>query len=123
MEELGRQRDKIVAAMVAIGTHVFGVVEIENNDSASLVDLVASLNSATEPDTYAYVDTGTIGGDVIKVGLIYQPAWVTPVGPHAVIDASVDTAFVDAKNRPGLTQTFEEVATGARFTVAVNHLK
>ncbi|MDE0289535.1 MAG: ExeM/NucH family extracellular endonuclease [bacterium] len=121
--ELGRQRDKIVAAMIAIGAHVFGVVEIENNDSASLVDLVAGLNSSAEPDKYAYVDTGTIGSDVIKVGLIYQPGWVTPVGPHAILDSSVDAAFVDTKNRPGLIQTFEEVATGERFTVAVNHLK
>ena len=43
--------------------------------------------------------------------------------PHAVIDSSVDAAFVDTKNRPGLIQTFEEVATGERFTIAVNHLK
>ena len=121
--ELDRQRDKIVAAMVAIGAHVFGVVEIENNDSASLVDLVAGLNSAAGPDTYTHVDTGTIGSDVIKVGLIYQPAWVTPVGPHTIIDSSVDAALVDTKNRPGLIQTFEEVTTGERFTVAVNHLK
>ena len=70
-----------------------------------------------------YVDTGTIGSDVIKVGLIYQPGWVTPIGPHTIIDSSVDTNFADAKNRPGLIQTFEEVATGERFTVAVNHLK
>ncbi|MYC86368.1 MAG: hypothetical protein F4X18_12790, partial [Acidimicrobiia bacterium] len=48
---------------------------------------------------------------------------MTPVGPHAVIDSSVDAAFVDTKNRPGLIQTFEEVATGERFTVAVNHFK
>ena len=121
--ELGRQRDKIVSAMVAIGAHVFGVVELENNASASLAGLVAGLNAAAGSDTYAYVGTGTIGSDVIKVGLIYQPAWVTPVGPHAVVDSSVDAAFVDSKNRPGLIQTFEEVTTGERFTVAVNHLK
>ena len=121
--ELGRQRDKIVAAMVGIGAHVFGVVEIENNDSASLADLVAGLNAAAGPDAYAYVDTGTIGADVIKVGLIYRPARVTPVGSYAIIDSSVDPAFLDAKNRPGLIQTFEEVATGERFTVAVNHFK
>ncbi len=121
--ELGRQRDKIVAAMIAIDAQVLGVVEIENNDSASLADLVAGLNAAAGAGSYAYVDTGAIGGDVIKVGLIYQPEWVTPVGLHAVIDSSVDAAFVDTKNRPGLIQTFEEVATGERFTVAVNHFK
>ena len=121
--ELARQRDKIVAAMIAIDAHVVGVVEIENNPSASLADLVAGLNASAGIGSYAYVDTGPIGSDVIKVGLVYQPEWVTPVGPHAVIDSSVDAAFVDTKNRPGLIQTFEEVATGERFTVAVNHFK
>ena len=121
--ELGRQLDKIVAAMVAIDAHVFGVVEIENDASASLAGLVAGLNAAAGHDTYAYIDTGAIGSDVIKVGLIYRPAWVTPAGPHAIIDSSVDAAFVDTKNRPALIQTFEEVTTGERFTVAVNHLK
>lgn len=121
--ELRRQRDKIVAAMVAIGADVFGLVELENNASASLAGLVAGLNAASGADTYAYLDTGTIGGDVIKVGLIYRPASVNPVGPHAIIDSSVDAAFVDTKNRPGLIQTFEEVTTGERFTVVVNHLK
>ncbi len=121
--ELGRQLDKIVAAMVAIDAHVFGVVELENNASASLAGLVAGLNAAAGPGTYAYIDTGAIGSDVIKVGLIYRPAWVTPAGPHAIIDSSVDATFSDTKNRPALIQTFEEVTTGERFTVAVNHLK
>ena len=121
--ELGRQRDKIVAAMVAIDTDIFGVLEIENNPSASLVDLLRGLNAVAGPDTYTYVDTGTIGGDAIKVGLVYRAASVTLIGPHAIIDSSVDTTFVDTKNRPGLIQTFEEVATGERFTVAINHFK
>ena len=121
--ELGRQLDKIVAAMVAIDAHVFGVVELENNASASLAGLVAGLNAAAGLGTYAYIDTGALGSDVIKVGLIYRPAWVTPAGPHAIIDSSVDATFSDTKNRPALIQTFEEVTTGERFTVAVNHLK
>ena len=31
--------------------------------------------------------------------------------------------FIDTRNRPALAQTFEEVATGARLTVVVNHFK
>ncbi len=121
--ELGRQRDKIVAAMVAIDAHIFGVVELENNDSSSLAGLVAGLNSAAGAGAYAFVDTGAIGADAIKVGLIYQPGSVTAVGTHAVIDSSVGAGFVDTKTRPSLIQTFEELATGERFTVAVSHLK
>ena len=32
------------------------------------------------PGTYAFIDTGVIGTDEIKVALIYKPAAVTPVG-------------------------------------------
>jgi hypothetical protein len=35
----------------------------------------------------------------------------------------VDPSFNDDKNRPALAQTFEEIATGAKLTVVVNHLK
>ncbi len=72
---------------------------------------------------YAYVDTGTIGTDAIKVGLIYRPAVVTPVGEFQTLDSSDDPRFIDTRSRPSLAQTFEVNATGARFTVVVNHLK
>ena len=36
---------------------------------------------------------------------------------------AVDPRFIDTKNRPALAQTFQDNATGARFTVVVNHLK
>jgi hypothetical protein len=48
---------------------------------------------------------------------------VTPLGAFAVLDSSVNPMFNDIKNRPVLAQSFVENATGARFTVAVNHLK
>ena len=37
---------------------------------------------------YAYINTGTIGTDAIKVGLIYRPAKVTPVGDFKILDSS-----------------------------------
>lgn len=121
--ELMRQRDKIVAAISTLDADVLGLVELQNDgDDASVSNLVAGLNAVGGP-TYDFVATGYIGDDAIKVGLIYQPANVTPVGTFAVLDDSVDPTFVQAKNRPVLIQTFEEVATGERFTIAVNHLK
>ena len=81
------------------------------------------LNAATGAGTYAFVDTGVVGTDAIRVGLLYQPAGVTPVGDHAIIDSAVDPRFIDNLNRPSLAQTFEVNADGARFTVVVNHLK
>ena len=75
------------------------------------------------PAPYALVDTGSIGTDAIKVAFIYRPSTVTPVG--AVRDPRLDgrSRFIDTRNRPALIQTFEEVATGERFTAAINHFK
>jgi hypothetical protein len=84
---------------------------------------VAGLNAMLGAGTYAYIDTGVIGTDAIRVGIIYKPAAVTPLGDFQILDSSVDPRFRDNLNRPVLAQTFQETATGAIFTVAVNHLK
>jgi hypothetical protein len=97
-------------------------MEMENNATAAIEDLVAGLNDELGPNTYAYIDTGTIGTDAIKDALVYKPASVTPVGSYAILDSNVDPTFNDDKNRPVLAQTFQD-GDGERFTVAVNHLK
>jgi PKD domain len=84
---------------------------------------VAGLNAAAGFGKYAFIDTGVVGGDAIRVGIIYQPAAVTPVGAHAIIDSTVDPRFRDNLNRPSIAQTFEVNANGARLTAVVNHLK
>ena len=100
-------------------------MELENDagPNSAIAQLVAALNAATAPGTYAYVDSGIVGTDAIKVGLLYQPSVVSPVGSFAVLDSSVDPRFIDTKSRPVLAQTFASVTDGGRFTVAVNHLK
>ena len=121
--ELDRQRAKTVAAITAINPDVAGLLEIQNDAGASVDDLLAALNAKLGAGTYAKIDTGTIGGDAIKVALIFKPAVVDPVGAYAILDSSVDPRFIDTRNRPALIQTFEERSSGERFTIAVNHLK
>ena len=124
-DEYLRQQAKIVAALRLIDADIVGLVEIENDaagDAGALDDLVEALNAAGG-DAYAYIDTGVIGTDEIRVALIYKPDAVTPVGDFAVLDSSVDERFIDTKNRPVLAQTFEDRGMDARLTVAVNHLK
>lgn len=122
-DEFTRQRTKALNALADLRADVAGLIEIENNDSASLQDIVNGLNALLGAGTYAFIDTGTIGTDAIKVGLIYRPSQVTPAGAFAILDSSVDPGFDSSKNRPALAQTFEENATGETFTVVVNHLK
>ncbi len=117
-QELQRQRTKMLAALSAIDADVFGFMEMENTPGVEpLADIVAGLPG------YDYINTGVIGTDAIRVGIIYKTSTVQPVGNYAILTSSVDPRFIDTRNRPALAQTFEEIATGARFTVVVNHLK
>ena len=116
--EFTRQRDKLLAALTGLNGDIIGLNELENTAGVEpLASIVAGLSG------YEYIHTGTIGTDAIKVGLIYRPAVVTPVGDFKVLTTAIDPRFIDTKNRPSLAQTFEVNATHARFTVAVNHLK
>jgi predicted extracellular nuclease len=139
--EFERQATKTVEAITKMGTEVVGLVEIENDgygpDSA-LADLVGRLNAVQGPGTWAYVDVdaathqvNALGTDAIKVGLIYQPAKVTPVGETAVLNTADFVVYEYdptlkrdvARNRPALAQAFRENATGGVFVPVVNHLK
>jgi predicted extracellular nuclease len=123
IDEFNRQRAKIIAALAVIDADVVGLIEIENNEFEAVADLVDGLNAVVGAGTYAYVDTGYIGTDAIKVAFIYKTATVSLVGDYAILDSSVDPTFIDTKNRPSLAQTFMDEATGGVFTVVVNHFK
>ncbi len=135
LAEFDRQWPKTVAAITGTQADIIGVVEIENDGygpTSAIADLVNKLNNATAPGTYAFIDVdasasqvNALGSDAIKVGLIYKPARVNPVGITAALNT---TAFVNggdsaARNRPALAQAFEEITTGQRFVLAVNHFK
>ena len=111
----------------ALNADVLGLNEIENTTGVDpLTDpqgIVPGVNAMLGAGTYAAIKTGVIGTDAIRVGLIYKPAKVTPIGAFKVLTSAVDPRFIDTRSRPALAQTFQENATGARFTVIVNHLK
>jgi predicted extracellular nuclease len=127
-QELSRQRTKLLEALAGLDADVLGLNELENTkDVDPLTDpangIVPGLNAKLGAGTYAAITTGTIGTDAIKVGLIYRPAKVKPVGSFKLLTSAVDPRFLDTKSRPALAQTFESLENGARFTVVVNHLK
>ncbi len=135
--EFDRQWPKTVAALLATGADVLGLIEVENDgygaDSA-IQDLVNRLNAATAAGTWAFIDadaaTGqlnSLGTDAIKSAILYKTAVVTPVGRTGVLNTGAFGLYrlsdgrVQGRNRPSLAQTFE-AANGARVTVVVNHL-
>jgi predicted extracellular nuclease len=109
-DEFTRQSDKVVNAILAMDADVIGIAEIENDgyDSASAIqDLVNKLNAATALGTYAFINpdatlgVNSLGLDAIKVGLLYQPARVAPVGTTAVLktEAFINGGDSTARNR------------------------
>lgn len=134
-QELIRQRDKIVAAIVALDAEIVGLMEIENNgfgDSSAIADLVTALNQADSAANWQYITptVNNIGSDQITVGLIYRSAEVAPVGvakildsSNSIVDDNGDPLFLDTKNRPALAQEFELLSNGETVVVAVNHFK
>ena len=112
--ELDRQKAKEVSALKAIDADIVGLMEIENDapPNSAIEELVAGLNAEMGAGTYAFIDTGKIGTDEIKVALIYKPASVSPVGAFKTITTAIDPRFIDTLNRPSLAQTFEQTRAG-----------
>lgn len=124
-QEFTRQRDKIINAITTLNADIVGLIEIENDaaPNSAISDLINGLNAVSGAGTYTLIDTGVVGTDQIRVALIFKPAVVAPVGPFAILSTSVNPQFLDTKNRPALAQTFRQLSTGAKFTIAVNHFK
>jgi len=120
LAEFNRQRDKIMAAILATGADVLGIIEMENDGngaSSAIQDLVNGLNAATLPGTYAFAEGTTPGTDQIKNSIIYKPAAVTPLGA-ALNDTD---AIWTGQARNPLAQTFSLVANTETFVFIVNH--
>src|SRR5262249_16052901 len=125
--EYQRQLAKEVASLRFLNADVTGVMEMENDGygSASAIRaLVDALNAADGPGPWAFVAadaalgvTDVAGTDAIKAALLYKTAAVRPVPGKTFVDQT------DQFERRPVAQTFESIATGARFTVIANHFK
>ena len=120
--ELARQTAKLVAALCRLEPDLIGLVEMENDDDATS-GLIAAANAVAGCGPFDFVPTGPIGSDAIRVALVFKTTSAEAIGPPAILDRSVDPRFDDFRNRPVVAQTFRELATDRRFTLAVAHLK
>lgn len=127
--DLARQLDKAVTAILAIDADVLGLQELENNgfgDASAIKTLVDALNAELGAEIYAFVDPtggspdGFIGTDAITTGVIYKKDVLSVVGSDFL---EYDTGGGQQLHRPTIAVAFEEIGTGERFTLAVNHFK
>lgn len=121
--EFTRQRDKIINAIADINADVVGLIEMENDGTATtsaLLDIINGLNAKMGAGTYTYVYDGTsiqnFGTDAIRCAIIYKPSIVDTAGSVMISSNSVF-------NRPPVAQTFEVIATGIKFNYIINHFK
>ena len=127
------QQAKIVTAINKLDADVLGLSEIENTARVTgdvakrdeaLQNLVTALNTAAKENKWELVKSPQKLGtdeDVIRVGFIYQPAKVQPVGESIIFD---DAAFTRTARQP-LAQEFDTVGNDEdkNFVAVVNHFK
>ncbi|ARS51749.1 ExeM/NucH family extracellular endonuclease [Kushneria konosiri] len=127
-QELIRQQDKLVSAIIDSDADIAGLMEVANDGygaESSIAGLVEALNARDESQ-WNYItprdDSGSVispGSDAIAVGLIYKSESVTPAGEAAI---NTSGAFATG-NRAPMLQAFQDKASGETFSVAVNHFK
>ena len=122
LTEFERQQAKIVAAIAGLDADVIGLMEIQNTDIATK-DLLAALNAKVGANTYAAVNSGVFGTDLIKVDILYKPAKVQRVGGVVLPTGADLTDYIAASGRPPLAQRFSAVGNNGGFWFVVNHLK
>ena len=103
--EFTRQRDKLLQALAGLDADVIGLNELENTPGVDPLGdptdgIVAGLNDILGAGTYDYINTGVIGTDAIRVGLIYRPGRRDAGRRLQAPDSAVDPRFIDTKSRP-----------------------
>ena len=100
------------------GADIIALCELEANE-APLQVLTDSLNGRTEDKPYAYIadDIADNGYTFIKSGFIYRKDKVKPIGNNK--QSSSQTYYKYTMRH----QMFEDLASGGRFTLSMNHFK
>ncbi len=120
--EYQRQLAKLVHVINTADAAVMGLQELENNAQKSIRALVDALNKDAGREKWGYIDTGALGEDVIKVGLIYQVDLLKPQGQFALLNRASDPEFLEHRNRIIVAQTFTDTENNS-FNVATVHFK
>ncbi len=109
-----KQRTKTSTALAKIGADIYGLVEIEQGQSA-LREIAEDLTEKTG-NPYTFInDGGSASGSYTKSGYVYRSDKVRPYGQLYSNNEKV-------QNRKKI-QAFEEIETGEIFIFSLNHFK
>lgn len=117
LSELQAKTQKMVNALRNIDADIYVFNELEVNDSV-LGYLSVAMNQDAGKQVYTYIKDGLSAGDTyIKSGYMYRTDKVKPVGSNST------TSTQQYYNNTMRLQAFEELSTGERFVLSINHFK
>lgn len=108
---------KVASALRHMRADLYALCEVEKGESAP-AELTAKMNELAGNDQYAFVRTGKTDGDTISVGFIYDQRVLRPFGK--LLFAYPDSNIYCCRFA---LQGFEQLQTGERFVVSLNHLR
>ena len=117
-EQQTLQTLKICKAFKQINADIYALCEIQKGDSAAQM-LVDAMNKMAKKNLYAYVSHGWTNSDMISCGYIYRTDKVKPYG-------EMQYAYQDTTSHYRyrlMACGFEEIASGERFVLNINHLR
>lgn len=112
------QTEKVAKGLRAVDADVYGICEMQKGDHAP-TELVAEMNRMAKADRYAYIDQGWSNGDTVGCCYIYRKDKVRPYGETLFAYKDKTSAYAYRL----MAQGFEDLQTGERIVVSVNHLK
>ncbi|MCQ2341966.1 MAG: hypothetical protein MJZ75_00535 [Paludibacteraceae bacterium] len=107
---------KVASSLSKIQADIYALCELEQGTSAP-AELVAKMNELGCRKHFAYIVTDTVDRDTISAGFIYDTTHVRPCG-------ELQFAYLnheDIHAHRFLIQQFEDVNTGRRFYISLNH--
>lgn len=112
------QARKVATALTKTRADLFALCELEKGPSAPQC-LTSEMNMLAGRNIYDFVNTGVPDGDTISVGFIYDKRRIRPYG-------ELRSAYpnpADIYCCRFLVQGFEDLQTGERFVISLNHLR
>lgn len=117
LSELQAKTQKMVNALRNIDADIYVFNELEVNDSV-LGYLSVAMNQDAGKQVYTYIKDGLSAGDTyIKSGYMYRTDKVKPIGSNTTTSTQM------YYNNTMRLQAFEELSTGERFVLSINHFK
>ena len=114
---LDGKTDRIVSAFLHLDADIYAVCEIECMAS-TVAHLTDALNTAAGTTRYGYVSDPQESSERTQSAFIYRTDKVKPYRDN--LAGSTDPYQYSHRNR---IQTFEEISTGERFILSMNHFK